>query len=306
MSLITTVLFLLILCFTILIIVEIKKELHSFYVTHYDVCSEMFSELRREVRVLFLSDLHNRSYGKENEDLLSSIRLENPDLILIGGDMIVGKPGESWDNAVSLIRQLPGICPVIHASGNHEQRVKDDRKTYGALYQKYRKMLEESGVHFLDNERIEVDFGTCSLAIYGLSLTDSYYRKFRKVRLSPEKLWSMFGGAREEKGKTYKILLAHNPSYMEAYLEWGADLVLSGHLHGGLVRLPVIGGVVTPQGFLFPQYSGEMTREGNQTVIVSRGLGTHTMNIRFCNYPELISIRLCGICDSNGAEKKAL
>ena len=79
---------------------------------------------------------------------------------------------------------------------------------------------------------------------------------------------------------------------MDAYLGWGADLVLSGHLHGGLVRIPGFCGIVTPQGFLFPKYSGEMTREGDQTVIVSRGLGTHTLNIRLFNMPELIVIRL--------------
>ena len=79
---------------------------------------------------------------------------------------------------------------------------------------------------------------------------------------------------------------------MSAYLSWGADLILSGHLHGGLVRIPVLGGIVTPQGFLFPKYSGEMTREGDQTVIVSRGLGSHTLNIRLFNVPELISVTL--------------
>ena len=88
--------------------------------------------------------------------------------------------------------------------------------------------------------------------------------------------------------------MAHNPAYMDAYLEWGADMILSGHLHGGLVRVPVLGGIVTPQGFLFPKYSGEMTKVGDQTVIVSRGLGTHTLNIRFFNTPELVCICLGG------------
>ena len=90
----------------------------------------------------------------------------------------------------------------------------------------------------------------------------------------------------------YSEIARHNPAYMDAYLEWGADLVLSGHLHGGLVRIPGLGGIVTPQGFFFPKYSGEMTREGEQTVIVSRGLGSHTLNIRLFNVPELISIHL--------------
>ena len=73
----------------------------------------------------------------------------------------------------------------------------------------------------------------------------------------------------------------------------GADLILSGHLHGGLVRCPGIGAVVTPQGFLFPKYSGEMRREGEQTIVVSRGLGSHTINIRLFNMPEVIAIEVC-------------
>ena len=81
--------------------------------------------------------------------------------------------------------------------------------------------------------------------------------------------------------------------YMDAYKKWGADLILSGHLHGGLVRCPGIGAVVTPQGFLFPKYSGEMRREGEQTIVVSRGLGSHTINIRLFNMPEVIAIEVC-------------
>lgn len=97
----------------------------------------------------------------------------------------------------------------------------------------------------------------------------------------------------EKRGKDYSILMAHNPAYMDAYKKWGADLILSGHLHGGLVRCPGIGAVVTPQGFLFPKYSGEMRREGEQTIVVSRGLGSHTINIRLFNMPEVIAIEVC-------------
>ena len=120
----------------------------------------------------------------------------------------------------------------------------------------------------------------------------SSYRKFSKESVTSGDITELLGRPAAEDACT--ILLAHNPAYMDAYLEWGADLILSGHLHGGLVRVPGIGGIVTPQGFLFPKYSGEMTKEGDQTVIVSRGLGTHTLNIRLFNTPELISVQLGG------------
>ncbi|MEF2765303.1 MAG: hypothetical protein U0N43_08465, partial [Mediterraneibacter sp.] len=84
----------------------------------------------------------------------------------------------------------------------------------------------------------------------------------------------------------------HREDYVEGYKEWGADVILSGHLHGGIVRIPGIGGVITPQAFLFPKYSGEMTVEGEQAVIVSKGLGTHTIDIRLFNTPEVVLLTL--------------
>ena len=284
---------------------EIYREVHTFAVTRYNATSPRLKGLRKGTRVLFLSDLHNCIYGSHNERLLQTIREEKPDLILIGGDMLVGKENASCDNALALIRDLPKICPVICANGNHEQRLKDDPETYGDVYEKYKKALEGCGVHLLENESIRVELGPSDLVIYGLELPSASYKKFKKSPLTSREISEYFGqpeskgdqcrintGKREE--TCYKILLAHNPAYMDAYLDWGADMVLSGHLHGGLVRVPGLGGIVTPQGFLFPKYSGEMTQEGNQTVIVSRGLGTHTLNIRLFNTPELIALSLSG------------
>ena len=107
----------------------------------------------------------------------------------------------------------------------------------------------------------------------------------------------MPGGAIKERignrdPEAFQVLLAHNPSYMKEYLAWGADLILSGHLHGGMVRIPRIGGVIGPDFVLFPKYSGEMRRVGGQTVIVSKGLGTHTIHIRLFNPAEIVVLSL--------------
>ena len=271
---------------------EVWRELHFFKTTHYSVESEHLSGLRKELNVLFLSDLHNCAYGNENERLLRSIRDEDPDLILIGGDMLVGKAGIPYETALHFVGQLPEICPTVYANGNHELRMKEEPENYEDAYRIYKNSLEKRGVHFLEDSRIRVELGDASLQICGLELPSSSYRKFRKDRITASDIEEHFGFPAS--ADVYTILLAHNPAYMDAYLEWGADMVLSGHLHGGLIRVPGIGGIVTPQGFLFPRYSGEMTRKGSQTVIVSRGLGTHTLNIRLFNTPELISIQLGG------------
>ena len=92
----------------------------------------------------------------------------------------------------------------------------------------------------------------------------------------------------------YQVLLAHNPPYMQAYCKWGADLILSGHLHGGVVRLPGIGGVISPQFHLFPKYSGELTVEGETSIVVSKGVGTHTFKVRFLNPAEIVVLHIKG------------
>ena len=202
--------------------------------------------------------------------------------------MLVGKKETPCDIALDLVRKLPSLCPVYYANGNHEQRMKEETEIYGNVYEVYKRKLEESGVIFLENASQRIKIKDTDISISGLELPCSVYTKFQKAQITEQTISAMLG----EPDDYCTVLLAHNPAYMDAYLKWGADIVLSGHLHGGLIRLPLIGGAVTPQGFFFPKYSGEMTREGDQTVIVSRGLGTHTINIRFLNTPELISIQL--------------
>lgn len=281
---------------------EIYREVHSFTVTGYNVTSPRLNGLSRETRVLFLSDLHNRIYGRHNDRLLRAVRRENPDLILIGGDMLVGKPDEPFDAAIEFVSQLPAICPVCYANGNHESRMKEHPEKYGSAYTDYKRKLTECGVSFLENDIIHLNLNGQEIAVCGLEFPEYTYRKFRKPCMGKKEVSDYLSRCHKADDITaknprmipdqYTVLLAHNPACMDACLEWGADLILSGHLHGGLVRIPGIGGIITPQGFLFPKYSGEMTRVGEQTVIVSRGLGSHTLNIRLCNIPEMISIRL--------------
>lgn len=276
--------------------VEIYRELHHFCVTKYEVTSRNINSGEKGIRILFLSDLHNRVYGKNNDLLLKAIKEQSPDLILIGGDMVVGKQNLSNTAALNLVLQLPDFCPVIYAFGNHEQRkmeLEEDRKKF---LKDYCSVLERKGVIFLVNKTVELNIRGNLFKITGLNLPMDVYAKFHKSKITSNDIKKLTKidineQKREEQGK-YSILLAHNPTYMDAYLDCGSDMILSGHLHGGLIRIPKLGGLITPQGFLFPKYSGEMTEVGNQTVIVSRGLGSHTLNIRLFNIPEAVLITL--------------
>lgn len=273
---------------------EIYRELHHFRVTHYTIESQKFKGFSRDLNLIFLSDLHNRVYGEKNELLLQAIRNETPDLILIGGDMLVGKEDASYDIALDFTSQLPEIASVLYATGNHEQRMRENPEIYQVSYADYRQQLKDRGILFLENESCRIEAGTVLLEISGVELPSESYKKLKKLPIQASDIAEYLhkDSVSVTEDSVYRILLAHNPAYMNAYKGWGADLILSGHLHGGVMRLPRIGGVITPQAFLFPKYSGEMTKEEEQTIIVSRGLGTHTINIRLFNQPEVVSIRL--------------
>lgn len=268
---------------------EIYRETHTFRVRKYKVKTKKNIGIQNCVKVIFLSDLHNCVYGNKNDKLYKAIQAEMPDMILIGGDMLVAKEGSSVQEALEFVKKLPHICQVYYTNGNHEQRMKENTDIYGDTYERYKAKLENCGVCFLENKAENIEKNGMKFSIYGLELDSSVNRKFKKADVTEKTVEEKIG----KKGKDYSILMAHNPAYMDAYKKWGADLILSGHLHGGLVRFPGIGAVVTPQGFLFPKYSGEMRREGEQTIVVSRGLGSHTINIRLFNMPEVIAIEVC-------------
>ena len=276
--------------FIVYCLIEMIRELRDFRVTKYRICSQKLNGIKREKKIIFLSDLHNRMYGEENERLLESIRNQHPDLILIGGDMLVRKDGNSYDKTVHFLAKLPGICPVYCANGNHEQKLKELPDKYEQSYEEYKKALTASGIHMLENASETVKLDEVPVKLSGLEIPLGAYARFGKKELSLKEITDRIG----EHGDDYQILLAHHPGYMKEYLAYGADLILGGHYHGCVVQLPGIGGVISTNFTLFPKYSGGIYQEGEQTAVVSRGLGTHSVPLRLWNWPELIVLELSG------------
>jgi len=276
--------------FIVYCLIEMIRELRDFRVTKYRICSQKLNGIKREKKIIFLSDLHNRMYGEENERLLESIRNQHPDLILIGGDMLVRKDGNSYDKTVHFLAKLPGICPVYCANGNHEQKLKELPDKYEQSYEEYKKALTASGIHMLENASETVKLDEVPVKLSGLEIPLGAYARFGKKELSLKEITDRIG----EHGDDYQILLAHHPGYMKEYLTYGADLILGGHYHGCVVQLPWIGGVISTNFTLFPKYSGGIYQEGEQTAVVSRGLGTHSVPLRLWNWPELILLELSG------------
>lgn len=276
--------------FIVYCLIEMIRELRDFRVTKYRICSQKLNGIKREKKIIFLSDLHNRMYGEENERLLESIRNQHPDLILIGGDMLVRKDGNFYDKTVHFLAKLPGICPVYCANGNHEQKLKELPDKYEQSYEEYKKALTASGIHMLENASETVKLDEVPVKLSGLEIPLGAYARFGKKELSLKEITDRIG----EHGDDYQILLAHHPGYMKEYLTYGADLILGGHYHGCVVQLPGIGGVISTNFTLFPKYSGGIYQEGEQTAVVSRGLGTHSVPLRLWNWPELIVLELSG------------
>lgn len=276
--------------FIVYCLIEMIRELRDFRVTKYRICSQKLNGIKREKKIIFLSDLHNRMYGEENERLLESIRNQHPDLILIGGDMLVRKDGNFYDKTVHFLAKLPGICPVYCANGNHEQKLKELPDKYEQSYEEYKKALTASGIHMLENASETVKLDEVPVKLSGLEIPLGAYARFGKKELSLKEITDRIG----EHGDDYQILLAHHPGYMKEYLAYGADLILGGHYHGCVVQLPGIGGVISTNFTLFPKYSGGIYPEGEQIAVVSRGLGTHSVPLRLWNWPELIVLELSG------------
>ncbi len=247
-----------------------------------------------------LADVHNKSFGKNNRRLVKKILEHKPDFVIIAGDLITKRRACYPGNGYDLMKEISERYPVYYAYGNHEQAFEDlayskDTEAYKqniALYESwnlYKEKLKQLGVYLLDNKSIILHYKDSKLTITGLSLSQKFYGKGKPLNLEQNEIIENIG-TRNKEGHT--ILIAHNPVYFKKYVEWGADLILSGHVHGGLVRIPFIGGVISPQMKLFPKYDAGLLCEDNKRMVISRGLGGHSFMPRFLNMPELVLIEI--------------
>lgn len=259
-----------------------------FVITKYRITSPKFENLRKEIRIVFLSDLHNRAYGENNENLVHAIKEEEPDMILVGGDMVLAKYKQGFNHALELMEQLPQIAPTYACNGNHEQRMKNNPEKYGD-FAPYKDQLLKAGVRLLENEIEYIFINGINIKISGLELPIDFYIKKNRKNIT-RRIMKSYVGVAEERG--YQILLTHYPEPYKMYKTWGADLVLAGHLHGGVVRIPGWRGLLTPQLEWFPRYSGELTEDKKHAIVVSRGIGNHTIPIRLFNKAEIVVLTL--------------
>lgn len=281
---IVTVLLVLLVCAVLVLLWVMAWDSNRFVVRKYAFSSE---KLKKDCKIVFLSDLHNKEYGIGNGKLLAAIEEQKPDILLIGGDMFSAQPGKSFEKCVRFVSACSKKYPVYYALGNHEYRTRIYPETYGTMYADYMESLKDSKIRFLDNESLVLEeFG---IRLTGLTMDRKYYKRFAKKKMGEDYLQETIGKA---ESSFFQILLAHNPDFFPDYAAWNPELVLSGHVHGGVIRVPKIGGIISPTLCPFPHYDGGLYEEYGSRMVISRGLGMHTIPIRLLNPGELVVVEL--------------
>lgn len=229
------------------------------------------------IKIVQLSDLHRKKFGDMNSMLISKLKKLSPSMIMLTGDMVTRKKTDlkPLENLLSASSRL---CPVYYALGNHEIDMEPNE------YEKLMDIIKRSRVTLLKNQSADILINEKSLHITGLCFERENFRnrygKFSGLKPYLIKDINEAVGIKERK---YTILLAHNPIYMDTYASWGADLVLSGHVHGGIVRIPFLKGILSPERKFFPEYSAGMYYKDNTMMYVNCGLG----KFRLFNPPEI-------------------
>lgn len=260
-------------------------------VSSYEVRLHRLPRVFDGFRIVHLSDLHSRCFGKQNTRLLKVILAQSPDVVVATGDMLDRKRGHGIGFSC-LARLLTPHVPVYAIRGNHEQYMAV-HTAERAILQRYEDELHLAGVTLLQDRMATYARNGAKLLFYGLTLPVFCYRPPAahnpNAYLTPDMVAQHIGVADENH---CCILLAHSPMFFSSYAKWGADLVLSGHIHGGLIRLPGLGGLFSPYHTFFPKYDAGLFWQQDTAMIVSRGLGDSRLRFRINNPPEVVVLTL--------------
>ena len=245
-------------------------ENHHLVISSYEYRNEKISEDLNHFRIVQISDLHNACFGRNNEKLIQKVLNLDPDLVVLTGD-IVDSSHTDLSVAFELVNQIASICPVYYVTGNHENWLSEQKRM------ELLDGMKENGAILLENEAVLISSGND--AFYLIGLDDNH--------LSDDTLTSLMETCEKER---LTIVLAHEPQYLSRYSRAGADLVFSGHAHGGQFILPFFGPVIAPDQGFFPDYTEGAYHQGTTTMYVSRGLGNSIIPVRLFNDPEIVCI----------------
>ncbi|MDO5335857.1 MAG: metallophosphoesterase [Eubacteriales bacterium] len=244
-------------------------------------------KITKRLRIHVISDFHGALDRAEISALTAHIEKRRPDVILIPGDCVTRRSRKSMTRSLILFKKLCGLAPVYYSPGNHETYM--EQNDAEGNFHKFQKKAEKCGVKILKNRTEKAVICGNALTLYGLELEKKFYTKPFSASMPAGYLESLFG---EPEGEAYHILLAHSPKYGREYLKWGADLTVCGHYHGGVIRFGRHWGLVSPQFHPFPKFCCGDFRKGASQMVVSAGLGEHSMPLRICNPRVLVEINV--------------
>ena len=256
------------------------RENTALTVKHYTAGIPSLPAAFDGLRIVHLSDLHATEFGKNQKQLLSVIDSLDADLVLITGDLIdrrrtINESG--MRPALVLLSELAKRVPTVRVDGNHE--------ALSPVSTHFRALCERTGVQNITGRGLPVRKGDGRLVLLGIPDTAVFHFDEEAWRTSMHTVHAPYTN-------DCCIALSHRPQYLEDYAQEGFALVLSGHAHGGQVRLPFIGGLFAPEQGILPKYTAGLHEEGNTKMIVSRGLGNSGFPLRFGNRPEVVVITL--------------
>lgn len=252
----------------------IKDSRDDLEISRYEVKSQKLPESFDGFKIVQLSDLHGAEFGEDGMGLVEKVKELEPDMIALTGDFVT----DEGDLAAveKLVARLTELCPVYFVSGNHE---------FGSgLAVKVRNILERAGVKYLSNEYLTINRGEDEILLGGVEDPLAY-----ADMLSPDELAQKMNDAAPD---AFKILLGHRNYWMTEYPELPVDLIFCGHAHGGLIRIPGVGGLIGTDRRLFPDFDAGQFNNGRYTLIVSRGLGNSVPIPRVFNRPEIVCVEL--------------
>lgn len=280
-------------CFFVLAILALSIAI-EILISNFVITAKFYTISKENVpfsfdgyRIVLISDLHDREFGYNSQRLINVIDKQSPDIVIMAGDMI-STGDKDWEVFLKLSESLAEKYKTYYVVGNHEQNL-----TGGQLTDLVAK-IENTGVIVLDNEITVIEKNTEKINLYGLWFHLRYYRDLRSEYQKEnyfgiESITKILGTPDKEE---FNVLITHNPVYFNTYSEWGSDLTLSGHMHGGMIRLPFVGGLFSPEKELFPKFDSGVFYNDNSFLVVSRGLGNGNLGFRFLNCPEVTVITL--------------
>lgn len=262
-----------------LVCLYLYYENNYLQVSNYTIESDKIPKDFNKFKIVHISDFHNTKSKKLKDNLIKEIKNNKPNIIALTGDLIDANKTDI-DIAISFVKKINNVAPIYYVTGNHEANINN--------YDELKEKLKNNKVIVLDDNVEKLKVNDKEINIIGINDPQMSHNDYSKDSvIVKDKLISI-----QYNKNNFSILLSHRPELIKTYAEHSFDLVLSGHAHGGQIRIPFIGGLVAPNQDLFPKYTSGIYEMANTKMIVSRGIGNSILPFRINNRPELVVIEL--------------